>query len=159
MEYFRHHCVPMTYVPLIVLILAFSISLMLTSVQQSFSQKDDSIDISVVNSSFVPLSNTDANQVKVNIEYNLENEKMQNQLINAVMEIHAANGTLIRTTSIGNGFTLQSDGGEQMLKTSINDKSLQSVSIKVVLTDLSKKIPLSNTLSKDLKLEEAFATH
>ena len=157
MEYFRHHCVPMTYVSLIVLILAFSVSFMLTSVQQSFSQKDDSIDISVLNSSFVPLSNTDANQVKVNIEYNLENEKMQNQLINAVMEIHAANGTLIRTTSTGNGFTLQSDAGEQVLKTSINDESLQSVSIKVVLTDLSKKIPLSNTITKDLKLEEALA--
>jgi hypothetical protein len=138
--------------------LAFSISFLPTSVQQSFSEKTGSIDISLVNSSFVPLSNIDSNQVKVNIEYTLEDEKMQNQLINAVMEIHADNGTLIRTTSIGNGFTLQSDGGEQVLKTSLNDKSLQSVSIKVVLTDLSKKIPLSNTITKDLKLEEPLTT-
>jgi hypothetical protein len=149
---------PITYIFLIVLTLAFSTSLALVNMQISFSEKTGSIDISLVNSSFVPLSNTDANQVKVNVEYTLKNEKMQNQLINAVMELHAPNGTLIRTTSIGSGFTLQSDGGEQLLKTSINDKSLEHVSIKIVLTDLSKKIPLSNTITKDLKLKEGLTT-
>ena len=131
---------------------------MLTSVTQSFSGKSGSIDISVVNSSFFPLSKTDANQVKVNLEYSLEKEKLQNQLVNAVMEVYAPNGTLIRTTSIGNGFTLQSDGGEQLLKTTVHDKSLHSVSIKIVLTDLSKKIPLSNAITDDLKLEDASTT-
>jgi hypothetical protein len=70
------------------------------------------------------------------------------------MEVYAPNGTLIRTTSIGSGFTLQSAGGEQALRTTINDESLQSVSIKVVFTDLSKKIPLSNAITDDLKLED-----
>ena len=154
MEYLRNDRLPMANLSLIVLTLAFSMSLVLTSMQQSFSEKTGSLDISLVNSSFVPLSNTEANQVKVNVKYSLENEKMQNQLINAVMEIYAPNGTLIRTTSIGSGFTLQSNEGEQLLKTSLKDKSLQSVSIKIILTDLSKKIPLSNTITKHLKLEQ-----
>lgn len=132
--------------------------IMLSSVPQSFSGKSGSIDISVVNSSYIPLSKTDANQVKVNLEYSLEKEKLQNQLVSAVMEVYAPNGTLIRTTSIGNGFTLQSDGGEQLLKTTLHDKSLQSVSIKIVLTDLSKKIALSNAITDDLKLEETSTT-
>jgi hypothetical protein len=139
----------------LILILAFSIFIMLTSVTETFSQKSGSIDISVVNSSFIPLTNTDANQVKVNVEYALEDEKIQNQLINAVMEVSAPNGTLIKTTSIGSGFTLQSDGGEQVLRTTLHDKSLQSVSIKIVLTDLSKKTPLSNEITDDLKLKDA----
>jgi len=126
---------------------------MLGSIIESFAEKNGSIDISLVNSSFVPLSNADANQVKASIDYTLEKEKMQNQLINAVMEVYAPNGTLIRTTSIGSGFTLQSDGGEQVLRTTIHDESLKRVSIKVVFTDLSKKIPLSNTITDDLKLE------
>ena len=126
---------------------------MLGSITESFAEKNGSIDISLVNSSFVPLSNADANQVKASIDYTLEKEKMQNQLINAVMEVYAPNGTLIRTTSIGSGFTLQSDGGEQVLRTAIHDESLKRVSIKVVFTDLSKKIPLSNTITDDLKLE------
>jgi hypothetical protein len=143
---------------LIILALALSMFSIFTDVKESFSEKDGSINISVVNSSFIPLSNTDANQVKVNVEYTLEDEKIQNQLINAVMEVYAPNGTLIKTTSIGSGFTLQSDGGEQVLRTTLHDKSLQSVSIKIVLTDLSKKTPLSNAITDDLKLEETSTT-
>jgi hypothetical protein len=141
----------------IVSMLAFTIFIMLTSVTESFSQKDGSIDISVVNSSFIPLTHADANQVKVNVEYTLEDEKIQNQIINAVMEVYASNGTLIRT-STASGFTVQSDGGEQVLRTTLHDKSLQSVSIKIVFTDLTKKIPLSNTITDDLKLEEGSTT-
>ena len=132
--------------------------IMLTSVTETFSAKNDSIDISLVNQSFVPLSNTDANQIKVYVGYTLEDEKMQNQLVNAVMEVYASNGTLIRTTSIGSGFTLHSDEGEQVLKTSVNNKSLESVSVKILFTDLSKKIPLSNEITKELKLQEAFTS-
>src|SRR5918996_6086372 len=80
--------------------------IMLTSVTETFSTKNDSIDISIVNSSFVPLSNTDANQIKAYVGYTLEDDKMQNQLVNAVMEVYASNGTLIRTTSIGGGFAV-----------------------------------------------------
>jgi hypothetical protein len=126
----------------------------LTSVTQSFSQKSGSIDISLLNSTFVPLTNSDANQVKVNVEYTLEDESIQNQIVNAVMEVYAPNGTLIRTTSIPSGFTIQSDGGVEVLRTTLHDKSLESVSINIVFTDLTKKIPLSNAITEELKLEE-----
>jgi hypothetical protein len=79
---------------------------------------------------------------------------MQNQLVNAIMEVYAANGTLIRTTSIASGFTLQTGGGEHVLRTTLHDKSLQKVSIRVVFTDLSKEIPLSNTITDNLQLKE-----
>ena len=158
MDYLQNNRLPTASRFLIILTLALSIFIMLTSVTDSFSQKSGSIDILVVNSSFVPLTNTDANQVKVNVEYTLEDEKVQNQLVNAVMEVYAPNGTLIKTTSIGSGFTLQSDGGEQVLRTTLRDKSLQSVSIKIILTDLSKKTPLSNEATDDLKLEEDSTT-
>ena len=126
----------------------------LISITQSFSQKSGSIDISLLNSTFVPLTNSDANQVKVNVEYTLEDESIQNQIVNAVMEVYAPNGTLIRTTSIPSGFTIQSDGGVEVLRTTLHDKSLESVSINIVFTDLTKKIPLSNAITEELKLEE-----
>jgi hypothetical protein len=142
---------------LIILILSLSIFVLypLSSITQSFSQKSGSIDISVVNSSFVPLTNADANQVKVNVEYAIEDQSIQNQIVNAVMEVYALNGTLIRTTSLPSGFTVQSDGGVETLRTTFHDKSLQSVSIKIIFTDLTKKIPLSNAITEDLELEEA----
>ena len=156
MDFQKNRLLPTTP-PFLILAMVFSIFIMLISVTESFSQKDDSIDISVVNSSFIPLTNIDANQVKVNVEYTLEDEKIQNQIINAVMEVYASNGTLIRT-STASGFAVQSDGGEQVLRTTLHDKSLQSVSIKIVFTDLTKKIPLSNAITEDLKLEEASTT-
>lgn len=153
----KNRLLPITPAFLIIFAMAFSIFIMLINVTESFSQKDGSIDISVVNSSFIPLTNTNANQVKVNVEYTLEDEKMENQIINAVMEVYASNGTLVRT-STASGFTLQSDGGEQVLRTTLHDKSLQSVSLKIVFTDLTKKTPLSNAITDDLKLEDASTT-
>jgi hypothetical protein len=138
--------------------LAFSAFILLASVTESSSKKIESIDISIVNASFVPLKNTDANQVKVYLQYDFEDERVQNQLITAVMEVYAQNGTLLKTTSVGTGFTLQKDGGQQVLKTTFHDKSLESVSFKVLLTDLTKKTPLSNTITKDLELEEEAST-
>ena len=151
----RKQRMPSTSQCLIILMLGLSISVLylLTSITPTFSEKSGSVDISVVNSSFVPLTNTDANQVKVNVEYTLEDEQMQNQLVNAVMEVYAPNGTLIRTTSIPSGFTLNSDGGVELLRTTFHDKSLQSVSINIVVTDLTKKTPLSNKITEDLDLE------
>ena len=156
MDLQKNRLLPTTPAFLIILAMAFSIFIMLTNVTKSFSQKHGSIDISV-NSSFIPLTNTNANQVKVNVEYTLEDEKMENQIINAVMEVYASNGTLVRT-STASGFTLQSDGGEQVLRTTLHDKSLQSMSIKIVFTDLNKKTPMSNAITEDLKLEEASTT-
>ncbi len=102
----------------------------------------------------MPLTQSDANQVKVNVEYTLEDESIQNQIINAVMEVYAPNGTLIRTTSIPSGFTIQSDDGVEVLRTTFHDKTLESASINIVFTDLTKKTPLSNAINEELELEE-----
>ena len=157
MDYQKNRSLPAIPAFSIILSISLAIFIMLISVTESFSQKDGSIDISVVESTFVPLTNTDANQVRVNVEYMLENEKMQNQIVSAVMEVYSHNGTLIRT-STASGFAVQSEGGEQVLRTTIHDKSLQSVSIKIVFTDLTKKIPLSNAITDELKLEEGSTT-
>ncbi len=69
------------------------------------------------------------------------------------MEVDVSNGTLFET-STASGFSLQNEGGEQVLRTALHDKTLQRVSIKIIFTDLTKKIPLSNSITDDLKLEE-----
>jgi hypothetical protein len=142
---------------MILLILGLSIYLLypLTSVTQpSFAQNNQGIVISIANSSFVPLTNTDANQLRVSVEYTIENETLENELINAVMKVYATNGSLIRTTSIPNGFTAQSDGVEA-LKTTFHDKSIQSVLANITFTDSTKRTPLSNVITENIDLEEA----
>jgi hypothetical protein len=142
---------------MILLISGLSIFLLypMTSVtQSSFAQNNQGIVISVANSSFVPLTNTDANQVRVNVEYTLEDQAIENELINAVMKVYAPNGSLVKTTSTPNGFTARSDGVEA-LKTTFHDKSMQSVLANITFTDATKRTLLSNVLTVNLDLEEA----
>ena len=141
---------------MVLLVLVFSIFILYPpmSTTQSSAQNNERIVISVSNSSFVPLTNTDANQVRVGVEYTIEDETIENEVLNAVMKVYAPNGSLIRTTSIPSGFTPQSDG-EEVLRTTFLDKSMQSILANITFTDLTKKIPVSNVLTVDLDLEEA----
>ena len=125
-----------------------------TSFTHSFAQNSEKISISVSNSSFVPLTNTDANQVRVGVEYTIEDESIENEMINAVMKVYAPNGSLIRTTSIPSGFTAQGDGGVEVLKTTFLDKSMQSILANITFTELTKKVPVSNAITVNLDLEE-----
>lgn len=148
----------MSYSPksiiMFVLVLSFFSFFPATSVTQSFAQNSDRISISVTNSSFVPLTNTDANQVRVGVEYTIEDESIENEMINAVMKVYAPNGSLIRTTSIPSGFTAQSSGGVEVLKTTFLDKSMQSILANITFTDLTKKVLVSNVIAVNLDLEE-----
>src|ERR671923_1051895 len=139
---------------LFVLALSFFGFLPPTSDTQSFAQNSERISIALSNSSFVPLTNTDANQVRVGVEDTIEDETIQNEMINAVMKVYAPNGSLIRTTSIPSGFTAQGNGGLEVLKTTFLDKSIQSILANITFTDLTKKIPVSNVLTVNLELEE-----
>ena len=148
----------MSYSPksiiMFVLVLSFFSFFPATSVTQSFAQNSERISISVSNSSFVPLTNTDANQVRVGVEYTIEDESIENEMINAVMKVYAPNGSLIRTTSIPSGFSAQGDGGVEVLKTTFLDKSMQSILANITFTDLTKKVLVSNVIAVNLDLEE-----
>jgi hypothetical protein len=135
-------------------LLMLGLSFIVSSAPSAFAQATQGITISAGNSSFTPLTNTDANQVRVNIEYSVEDESLQNQVINAVMAVFAPNGTLLKTTSFPSGFTAQSDGGTETLRTTFHDKSLTSVTANVTLTDLTKSRSISNVVTVNLDLEE-----
>lgn len=134
--------------------LALGFSFMVGSELSAFAQDSQGITISEGNSSFSPLTNTDANQLRVNIVYSVEDESLQNEVINAVMAVFAPNGTLLKTTSFPSGFTAQSDGGEQTFKTTFWDKSLTSVTANVTFTDVTKSRSISNVLTINLDLKE-----
>ncbi|HVE36882.1 MAG TPA: hypothetical protein VNA18_01655 [Nitrososphaeraceae archaeon] len=135
-------------------LLMLGMSFIVSSTPYVFAQATQGITLSAGNSSFTPLTNTDANQVRVNIEYSVEDESLQNQVINAVMAVFAPNGTLLKTTSFPSGFTAQSDGGAETLRTTFNDKSLTSVTANVTLTDATKSRSISNVVTINLDLEE-----
>ena len=132
----------------------FGVNYMIGFAPSAFAQNTQGITISAGNSSFVPLTNTEANQVRVNVQYTVEDESLENELINAMMFVFAPNGTLLKQTSFPNGFTAQSEGGTETLKTTFRDKSLTSVSANVTFTDLARTKSISNVLTVNLELEQ-----
>jgi hypothetical protein len=124
------------------------------STHSSFAQNSQGIVISLGNSSFVPLTNTDANQVRVNVKYTVEDESLKNKMINAVMAVFAPNGSFLKSTSYPSGFTAESNGGVQSLKTTFLDKSLESVKANITFTDITKSKALSNILTVNLDLKD-----
>jgi hypothetical protein len=143
------------YMILLGLVLSVSVLYATTvSTHSSLAQNSQGIVISLGNSSFVTLTNTEANQVRVNVKYTIEDESLKNKMINAVMAVFAPNGSLLRTTSFPSGFTAESDGGVQSLKTTFRDMSLQSVMANITFTDLTKSRALSNILTVNLDLKD-----
>lgn len=100
---------------------------------------------------FVPLTNSPGNQVKLLLNYSSLDPSMTNAPINAVMEVYAANQTLLRTTSFPQPLLLN-QSGELQLATTFEDESLNNITARTMLTDGEKAIPISNTLETRLAL-------
>lgn len=101
------------------------------------------------------------NQVKVllkpltinhaTISNNNNNNNNNNQSMNAVMKVYSTNGTLIKTTSFPTGFNY--NGSESIkLATNVADKSIETVTAVIQLTNLEKTQPLSDPITIRLSL-------
>jgi hypothetical protein len=119
-----------------------------------FADHGEEITLTLHNSSFGSLTSGGGNQVSVFAQYALNDNSIAGQTINAVMEVYASNGTLIRTSSFPDGFAAQGTGGIEGLETTIRDRTLQSVTANVTFRDLTKSEILSNDLLVDLTLAQ-----
>jgi hypothetical protein len=97
------------------------------------------------------------NQVKVLLKSLVTNDvtgsnnNNNNQSINAVMKVYSTNGTLLKTTSFPSGFNYN-DLESIKLATNIADKSIETVTAVIQLTNLEKTQPLSDPITMRLDL-------
>ncbi len=116
------------------------------------AQSLEKLTISLNSATFGPLTaNPSVNQVKLLIDYQTKDLSLVDSTINGVMQVFAPNGTLLKTSSYPNGFTITESGIIQFA-TSFGDPSLTSVKTNVTLTDMNKTETLSNSLSSDVAL-------
>jgi len=101
-----------------------------------------------------PLSNSPGNQVKLLLTYNVTESSLIDNPINAIMEVYAANQSLVRTSSLPHPLNLTSSEGTIQLATTLNDNNLQNITAVAMLTDDEKAIPISNVLEARLNLGE-----
>jgi hypothetical protein len=117
----------------------------------------NSISQTINYSHFVPLSpisNSPGNQVKLLLDYNVTESSLIDNPINAIMEVYAANQSLVRTSSLPHPMNLTSSEGTIQLATTLNDHNLKNITAVAMLTDDEKAIPISNVLEARLNLGE-----
>jgi hypothetical protein len=116
-----------------------------------FANQGEEILISLENSTFLPLTTAQGNQLKVSLNYDIQNASITGQTINAVMKLYDPEGTLIKTSSFPAGFTAQSSGKAE-LKSTLTNKSIDDIMANVTFTDSAKADSISNEISIPLKL-------
>jgi hypothetical protein len=119
-----------------------------------YADHGQEIFLTLHNSSYGSLTSGGGNQVSVFANYQLSDNSIAGQRINAVMEVYAPNGTLIRTSSYPDGFIALDSGGIEGLETTIRDPIIQSVNANVTFRNLDKTTLLLNELRLNLNLAE-----
>ena len=115
--------------------------------------------ISIDRAVALPLTTADGNQVKVVLNYNIEDESLIGQRMNAVMGIYDRNnGSLIKLSSFPNGFVINNTEGTTQLATSLTDPATQNISAIVTLTSADKSEKYSNDVRADLDLRTILPT-
>jgi len=113
------------------------------------------ITLTLDKSSFAPLTTVHGNQLSISVKYQVNDKSVAGEKINGLMKIYSANGTLIHSTSFPTGFDAKKKGGDEELKTTIRDPSINQIVANVTFTDLKKTETLSNTVTAKLNLNES----
>jgi hypothetical protein len=92
-------------------------------------------------------------QVKLTTTYSVSDAATVGKQISATMKVYTSNGTLLKTTSIPNGFKADKSGFQQFV-TSLPNSTIQSITSIVLFTDLNKTAPLSNSITSKLGLNK-----
>ena len=133
-----------------VIIMGFFIVVAVTY-QSSYANHGKEIELKFNDAQFLIPPNKNISQVKFTAIYTVSDSSIVGELINGIMQIYASNGTLIKTTSIPNGFRADENGFQQFV-TTMPSTSIKKISAFVSLTDLNKTSLLSNTVNRNLSL-------
>jgi len=138
----------------IVLVMLVIVSIFFVPIlQQSiFANHGKEIDLKFSDAQFLILPGKNIHQVKFTTTYSVSDSDTVGKVINGIMEIYTDNGTLVKTTSIPNGFKADKTGFQQFV-TSL-PTTPKTISTIVLFTDLNKTSPLSNSINRDLVLNK-----
>lgn len=121
--------------------------------QSILANHGEEIDLKFSDAQFLILPGKNILQVKFTTIYSVSDSDTVGKQINGIMQISTDNGTLIKTTSIPNGFKADKTGFQQFV-TSLPGTSSKTISATVLFTDLNKTSPMSNSINKDLALNK-----
>jgi predicted DNA binding protein len=137
----------------IVLFIVIGIFIFSTLQQLVFANHGKEIILKLNDAQFFLPSGKNIQQVKLTTTYSVSDSATISKEISGTMKIFSSNGTLIKTTSIPNGFKVDKTGFQQFV-TSLPNSTIQNITTVVLFTDLNKTAPLSNSINTDLILNK-----
>ncbi|HEX9318697.1 MAG TPA: hypothetical protein VF884_07155 [Nitrososphaeraceae archaeon] len=81
-----------------------------TNFQVEAADNNNRISLTLVNSSFAPMTTVHGNQVVVSVRYQINDKSLENEKINGLMKIFSSNGSLLDSSSFPNGFVAKKKG-------------------------------------------------
>jgi hypothetical protein len=119
----------------------------------AFAYHGQEVILALDSTQFIPrLNTTEGSQVKVLVNYTVNDPSIVNQTINAVMNVYTLNGTLVKISSFPAGFTASNFGTQQLATTIKGGNPIQNITAVTTITNAAKLIPLSNSLTVKLNL-------
>jgi hypothetical protein len=137
----------------IILFIVISVFILPTVQQSVFANHGKEIVLRLNDAQFILLPGKNVQQVKLTTTYSVSDAATVGKQISGTMKIYMPNGTLIKTTSIPNGFKVDKTGFQQFV-TSLPNSTIQSINTIVLYTDLNKTAPLSNSITSKLVLNK-----
>jgi predicted DNA binding protein len=137
----------------IVLFIVIGIFIFSTLQQLVFANHGKEIILKLNDAQFFLPSGKNIQQVKLTTTYSVSDSATISKEISGTMKIFSSNGTLIKTTSIPNGFKVDKTGFQQFV-TSLPNSTIKNITTVVLFTDLNKTAPLSNSINTDLILNK-----
>jgi hypothetical protein len=100
---------------------------------------------------FIPLTNSPGNQIKLLLNYTVDDPTLIGKPINAVMEVYNTNRSLIRVSSFPEPI-VANQSGEVQLATTFADKKIQNIIATATFTGPGKLVSISDPVTIDLDL-------
>ncbi|HJY10085.1 MAG TPA: hypothetical protein VJ250_03995 [Nitrososphaeraceae archaeon] len=137
----------------IVLLFVVSIFILPTVQQSVFANHGKEIILKLSDAQFFLPQGKNVQQIKLTTTYSVSDPATVGKQISGTMKIYTSNGTIIKTTSIPNGFKADKTGFQQFV-TTLPNSTTQSITTIVLFTDLNKTAPLSNFITSKLALNK-----
>lgn len=138
------------YIVLFIMVGVFSLPILQ---QSAFSNHGKEITLKLNDAQFYLPPGKNVQVIKLTTIYTVTDPATVDKQISGTMKVYTANGTLMKTTSIPNGFKADKNGFQQFV-TSLTNSTIQSITTVVVFTDLNKTGALSNSITNNLVLNK-----
>jgi hypothetical protein len=112
--------------------------------------------LSLDSAEYMPLKKVKGNQVEVFAKYMVNNSSIIDKQINSVMKVYLPNGTLIKTSTPPDEVIITNSSGILRHATTPSpDGKIENLTAVVQLTDITKSLPISNSVTVPLVLGES----